>query len=380
MKRIIPKGSAKGNQADERYMKLALELAAKARGRTSPNPMVGAVVVNTGEVAGAGYHKKAGSPHAEVDAIAQAGNLAAGATIYVTLEPCCHFGRTPPCTKLIINSGVARVIAGCEDPNPIVNGKGIEELRAAGIKADVGVLEKECLKLNEAYFKFITTGMPFVLLKVAISLDGKIGTPRGESRWITGGAARQYVHKLRDSYDAVIVGINTVLRDDPLLTARVDGVDCRDPVRVILDSSLKIPLSAKLFSCESKAKTIVATTAAAPKEKARKLEEIGAEVMQLDGADGRVDLRRLLKELGSRGIASAIIEGGSEINCSALKAGVVDKIMFFIAPKLIGGADSPGPIGGNGPEKLSQAIELNEMKVELIDGDLLVEAYLEKKS
>lgn len=366
--------------ADERYMRLALELAEKARGRTSPNPMVGAVVVSAGEVLGLGYHKRAGLPHAEVEAIAEAGRLATGSTMYVTLEPCCHFGRTPPCTKLIIDRGVSRVVVGSEDPNPIVRGKGIEELRKAGIKVELGVLEKECLRLNEAYFKFITTGMPFVLLKVACSLDGRIATPRGESRWITGYAARRFVHKLRDSYDAVIVGINTVLVDDPMLTARLDDADCRDPLRVVVDSRLRLPLGAKLISCESKAKTIVATTMLAPQEKARALEEAGVEVLRLGAADGRVDLVQLMAELGARGVLSAIIEGGSEINASALKAGVVDKVIFFMAPKIIGGASSPGPVGGYGPEKLSEAIELDEMRVEPMGEDILIEAYLKGKS
>ncbi len=363
------------NSADEKYMRMALRLAAKARGRTSPNPMVGAVVVKDGKVISRGWHKKAGESHAEAIALKKAGEAAAGATLYVTLEPCSHTNkRTPPCSPLVIQSGVKRVVVAMLDPNPKVSGGGIKSLRAAGIDVVAGVLEVETRKLNEAYIKHITKGMPFVTLKIAQTLDGKIATARGESQWITGEQAREEAHKLRDINDAILVGINTVLKDNPSLTTRIPGG--RDPIRVIVDSTLLIPLHAKVLTQKSPAKTIVATLANAPKIKIKKLQTAGAEVLTVKSAQGRVDLRDLMKKLGKMDIMSVLIEGGAEINFSALKAGIVDKAVLFIAPVLMTGKDALCSIGGTSPRKLSQALKLREVTTRFVGQDLMVEGYL----
>jgi diaminohydroxyphosphoribosylaminopyrimidine deaminase/5-amino-6-(5-phosphoribosylamino)uracil reductase len=360
---------------DEQYMRIALRLAAKARGRTSPNPMVGAVVVKNGKVIASGYHRKAGEPHAEAIALRKAGKFAKGAMLYVTLEPCSHMDkRTPPCTPLVMQSGVKRVVIAMIDPNPRVSGGGIKALRKAGIEVVAGVLEEEARRLNEAFIKHITTGLPFVTLKLAQTLDGKIATSSGESKWITGEKAREEGHKLRDSNDAILVGINTVLRDDPSLTARIPGG--RDPVRVIVDSHLRIPLNAKVLARKSSAKTIVATLSDARKSKIKKLQDTGAEVLAVKSSHGRVDLRDLMKKLGKQDIMSVVIEGGAEINAAALKAGLVDKVVMFLAPLLMTGTNSLCSIGGSSPAKLSQALKLRNMSAKFIGKDLMVEGYL----
>ncbi len=360
---------------DERFMRMALRLAAKARGRTSPNPMVGAVVVKNGKVIGQGYHRKAGEPHAEALALKRAGSAAKGATLYVTLEPCSHTGkRTPPCTPLVIQSGVKRVVVAMIDPNPRVSGGGVKALRFAGIRVETGLLEDEAKKLNETFIKHITTGTPFVTLKIAQTLDGKIATASGESKWITGEEAREEGHKLRDANDAILVGINTVLKDDPSLTTRIPNG--RDPVRVIVDSRLRIPLNAKVLTQRSEAKTIIATLANAPKSRIKKLQQLGAEVLIARSSRGRVDLKDLMKKLGDRGIMSLLVEGGAEVNASALKAGIVDKVVFFIAPMLMTGRDALPSIGGSSPEKLKHAMQLRDVTVKHVGRDLMVEGYL----
>jgi diaminohydroxyphosphoribosylaminopyrimidine deaminase/5-amino-6-(5-phosphoribosylamino)uracil reductase len=360
---------------DEKYMRMALRLAGKARGRTSPNPMVGAVAVRDGKVIASGYHRKAGEPHAEAIVLKKLGRAAKGATLYVTLEPCSHRDkRTPPCTPLVMQSGVKRVVVAMIDPNPRVSGGGIKVLRRTGLEVVTGVLEEEARKLNEAFIKHITGGMPFVTLKIAQTLDGKIATSAGESKWITGEMARESAHRLRDSNDAILVGIKTILTDDPSLTARISGG--RDPVRVIVDSRLRIPVNARVLTQKSPAKTIIAVLPGAPKSKIKKLQAAGAEVLLVKSAQGRVDLRDLMKKLGKRDIMSVLIEGGAEINASALKAGLVDKVVMFLAPLLMTGTNSLCSIGGSSPARLSQALKLQEVTARFIGMDLMVEGYI----
>ncbi len=358
-------------------MRTALRLAEKARGRTSPNPMVGAVVVKKGAVIGRGYHKKAGELHAEAIALKKAGRAAKNATLYVTLEPCSHTNkRTPPCTPLVMQSGVKRVVVAMIDPNPQVSGRGIKILRKRGIEVVTGVLEAEAKVLNEAFVKFITSGMPFVTLKIAQTLDGKIATASGESKWITGEQARVEGHMLRNSNDAILVGINTVLKDNPSLTTRIP--EGRDPVRVIVDSTLRTPTDATIVRQKSSAPTIIAALSSAPKARIRNLQDAGAEVLLVKSAAGRVDLRDLMKKLGSRGVMSVLIEGGAEVHASAIMSGIVDKVALFIAPMLMTGRDSLCSIGGIAPARLSQAIRLHTVSVRFVGRDLLVEGYLGK--
>ena len=366
------------NPFDEKYMRMALHLAEKARGRTNPNPMVGAVVVKGGKVISRGYHRKAGELHAEAIALKKAAKAAKGATLYVTLEPCSHTDkRTPPCTPLVLQSGVKRVVVAMIDPNPRVSGRGIKTLRKSGIEVVTGVLESDAKKLNEAFMKYITTGMPFVTLKIAQTLDGRIATAAGESKWITGEKAREEGRRLRDINDAILVGINTVLKDDPSLTTRIRGG--RDPIRVIVDSKLRTPLTAKVITQKSSAKTFIATLDTMSKDNLVKLVDTGAEILLARGSKGRVDLTYLMRMLGSFGITSVLIEGGAEVNASALKSGIVDKVVLFIAPMLMTGRDSLCSIGGTSPMKLAQSIGLSDMQVRIVGQDLMIEGYVKKK-
>jgi diaminohydroxyphosphoribosylaminopyrimidine deaminase/5-amino-6-(5-phosphoribosylamino)uracil reductase len=363
---------------DEKYMRMALRLAEKAKGRTSPNPMVGAVVVKNGKIVSRGYHRKAGEPHAEAIALEKAGAAAKGATLYVTLEPCSHTNkRTPPCSPLVIQSGVKRVVVAMIDPNPHVSGGGIKALRKAGVAVNAGVLEAEARKLNEAFIKHVTTGTPFVTLKIAQTLDGRIATASGESKWITGEKAREEGHRLRDTNDAILVGINTVLKDNPSLTTRIPGG--RDPIRVIVDSKLRIPLNAKVITQKSSAVTYVATLPNMPRKKINDLLDAGADLLIAESNKGRVDLPHLMKILGRLGITSVLIEGGSKINASALKAGIVDKVVMFLAPMLMTGSDSVCSVGGTSPKKLSQALRLQDVTVKFVGKDLMVAGYIGKQ-
>lgn len=364
------------SEADLAYMRRALDLAARARGRTSPNPMVGAVLVKDGAVVGEGFHAFAGCDHAELEAMREAESAAAGATLYVNLEPCCHFGRTPPCVDRIVQAGIRRVVAACEDPNPAVSGKGFAALRAAGVAVDVGVLDKEAARLNEAFFTYIRTGRPFVILKAAASLDGKIATQTGDSRWITGEAARQHVHHLRNEVDAVLVGIGTVLRDDPMLTTRLGTPDQRDPTRVIVDNLARLPLRAQVINRASTAPTILAVSEMAPRARLETLEREGVQVLVVPGSPRRVSLGHLMEALGKMGFLSVMIEGGAEINASALQEGVVDKVLVFLAPILIGGKSTPTAVGGEGIEMLREAKRLRDVRIERFGEDVLIEGYL----
>ena len=369
------------NKTDEYYMNIALDLAQMGKGMTSPNPMVGAVVVRDGKIVGKGWHKKAGTPHGEAIALDKAGAKAEGGTLYVNLEPCCHTDKlTPPCSEAVIKSKVAKVVIGMVDPNPKVSGKGVEALKKAGIEVVVGVLQERCERLNQVFTKYITTGMPFVTMKIAQTLDGKIATATGESKWITGVEARRFGHTLRNYADAIVVGIGTVLRDDPSLTTRLeDNPNSRDPNRIILDSRLRIPPDAKVLNVDSKATTYVATTVAAPTQKMKEVKAKGAELLIIDEAEeGMLNLVMLMEELAKMGMTNILFEGGARVNAEALRSGIIDKAMFFIAPKLLGGDDAKGSIGGRSPESLSDAVPLLDIHYTRLGDDLLIEGYLNK--
>jgi diaminohydroxyphosphoribosylaminopyrimidine deaminase / 5-amino-6-(5-phosphoribosylamino)uracil reductase len=360
---------------DDRYMWMALDLARQGRGRTSPNPMVGAVVVQGSEVVGSGYHQAVGGSHAEITALEKAGEKARGATLYVNLEPCNHHGRTGPCTEAIIKAGISRVVAAMQDPNPLVSGRGFARLVEEGIKLKEGVLEDKARQLNEAFIKHMVSGMPFVSVKVAMSLDGKIGTITGDSQWITGEKSRQFVHRLRDNSDVIMVGIETVLKDNPRLTTRVEGGGGRDPVRVIVDSNARLPLEARAIESGSAAKTILAVTDQASREKCSALQARGVEIMALPARDGRVDLTRLMKNLAERNLVNVLVEGGGTLNFSLLEQSLVDKLFIFIAPLIIGGKESPTAFSGTGITALSKAWSVENVELKQFDRDMLVIGY-----
>ncbi len=359
---------------DEYYMQQALTIAQYAQGRTSPNPMVGAVIVKDGRIVGQGWHRQAGTPHAEIHALAQAGDLAKGATVYVTLEPCSHHGRTGPCADALIEAGVSKVVAAMTDPNPLVAGNGLNRLRAAGIEVVEGVLAADAARLNEVFIKWISTGMPWGVLKTAMSLDGKIAAYTGHSQWITGAAARTYVHKLRDIYDGILVGIGTVLADNPELTARLPAPG-RNPVRIIVDTMARTPLQAKVVT-DRQAQTIIAVGREAPADRVAALSSKGIEVLTLDQTPTGINLRQLFKILGERRITSILVEGGATINASALTANLIDKVHCFIAPKIIGGRTAPSPVGGTGLPAVDQAIMLEDLKTESLGADILITGYI----
>jgi diaminohydroxyphosphoribosylaminopyrimidine deaminase/5-amino-6-(5-phosphoribosylamino)uracil reductase len=362
-------------------MRLAIGLAKRGLGKTSPNPMVGAVVVNKKRIVGQGYHHRAGEPHAEILALREAGASARGATLYLNLEPCNHFGRTPPCTGAILKTGIKRVVVGMKDPNPLVEGRGIRRLRKAGVRVDVGTMEKECQALNAPFRKFITTQKPFVILKIAVSLDGKVATHSGDSRWITSEISRRYVHRLRQNSDAVMVGIGTVLRDDPLLTVRIPGVNHpRHPLRLIVDSRLRIPFTSQLVRTADQYPTLVATTEAAPSSRIRRLAKSKVEVVVIrSNARGQVNLKALMENLAKRGVTSILLEGGPTLNAGALREGLVDRVLFFFAPKIIGGAKAPSAVGGEGVLKIMDSKGVKILRTRRLGPDLLIEGSLETK-
>lgn len=357
----------------EDFMRIAVNLAKKGLGKTSPNPVVGAVVVRHDRIVGKGYHKMAGLNHAEINALNDAKELAEGGDLYVTLEPCSHYGRTLPCTTSIIEKGIKRVFIGMKDPNPLVNGRGIRRLKRSGIEVKTGILENLCQSINKPYTKYIKTGMPFVTLKLGASLDGMIATPTGDSKWLTSDASRRYVHNIRSSTDAVMVGIGTVLKDNPLLTVRVKGRKNlkKNPIRVVVDSHLKTPLNAEVLNLEE-AKTIIATTRYADKKKFKQILALGAEVIIVDLKDGVVDLKKLILELGRRDITSILIEGGSKIAAGALKQRVVDNIKIFYAPILLGGDGMP-LFASLEIKGLKEAVHLRDVRFKRIGTDMLFE-------
>lgn len=361
---------------DEKYMQRALDLAARAQGRTSPNPMVGAVVVKDNQVVGEGYHRKAGTPHAEVHALQAAGESARGATLYVNLEPCSHYGRTPPCADAIVRAGVKRVVVAGLDPNPQVSGRGLKILQDAGIETLTGVLDQEAEKLNLAFFKYIQTGIPLVSLKVAMTLDGKIATSTGDSRWISGEASRKYVHQLRNIYDAIMVGIGTVLKDDPMLNTRLENGDIQDPIRVIIDSKLDLPRSSNIVTTARQQKTVVFCDQQADDARQEFLEEASLTVIRLDSKDEKLPLEEVLRVLGEMGIMTLLVEGGGEINGYLIEKGLIDKVYWFIAPKIVGGREAPTPVGGRGIPQLKNALPLKSMEIQCFDEDILITGYL----
>ena len=365
-------------QEKEEYMRRALELARKGEGHTSPNPMVGCVVVKDGRIISEGYHEKYGEFHAERNALTRCTEDTTGADLYVTLEPCCHQGKTLPCTDIIIEKKIARVFVGSMDSNPLVAGKGVQILRDHGIYVETGILEEECLKLNEVFYHYITTKTPFVVMKYAMTLDGKIACATGDSKWVTGEIARAQVHRMRGRYRGIMVGIGTVLADDPMLNCRVEGGV--DPVRIICDSNLHIPLESQIVKTASEIETIVACSqesleAERKQEKIRKLKEAGIQLIGTEGAHG-VNLVELMKKLGEQNIDSILLEGGGTLNASALEDGIVNKVYAYIAGKLIGGMDARSPVEGMGIDRMADAITLKDMEIERLGDDFCIVGYV----
>ncbi|MCX6286159.1 MAG: bifunctional diaminohydroxyphosphoribosylaminopyrimidine deaminase/5-amino-6-(5-phosphoribosylamino)uracil reductase RibD [Bacteroidetes bacterium] len=360
---------------DSKYMRRALSLAGRGAGFVSPNPLVGAVVVKDGKIVGEGWHKEFGGPHAEVNALGSAAEQAEGADLYINLEPCSHQGKTPPCTDMILRSGIKKVIIGMKDPNPLVNGKGIAFLRHHGIEVHTGILEIESKKLNEVFIKFITTHLPFVIFKYAMTIDGKIATVDNASRWITGEESRKIVHRLRSNMSSVMVGADTVLYDDPLLNVRLEGKQRRSPLKIIADSSLRIPLDAKILANEPQL-CLIAATEKADKNKVLDIRKRGGQVLICAEKDKRVDLPDLFARLGKMDIDGVLLEGGSTLAFSALKEGLVDKVIAFVAPKILGGASAPTAVGGSGIAAMEDAINLRDIKIRKVGSDLMIEGYI----
>lgn len=366
---------------DEKYMRLAMQLAGNAIGRTSPNPLVGAVIVKDNRVVGCGWHRKAGTPHAEVHALNQAGELAQGADVYVTLEPCAHYGKTPPCAKALVEAKVKNVYGGLLDVNPKVAGKGFKILEDAGIHVEYGFLQDELRKQNEVFFKWIEHKKPFVVLKAAMTLDGKIATATGQSKWITNETSRAYGYKLRDIYDGIMVGINTVIEDNPMLTSRVDGG--KNPIRIVVDSSLKIDINANVVQDKS-AKTIIATTDKANKDKILKLQAQDVDVIVVDKDENdKVDIEKLLnilgqQNIGQQNICSILVEGGATLSGSFVAKKLVDKVYFFIAPKIVGGKEAKTPVAGTGILNLQEALALKDIQIEKLEEDILIIGRVDK--
>lgn len=354
---------------NEEYMRRALNLADMGYGKANPNPVVGAVIVKNGKIIGEGYHEGYGMPHAEANAIASCTESTVGASMYVTLEPCCHYGKTPPCTEAIIKSGINKVFVGALDQNPLVSGKGIEVLRKNGVQVQLEILKKECEKKNEVFFHYVKTGTPFMVMKYAMTLDGKIATKTGNSKWITGDLARQKVHEDRNKYAGIMVGVGTIIADNPKLTCRVDKG--RNPVRIICDTNLKTPLNSNVVT-DKEARTLIAT-GCAESVKHLPYTKAGCEIIVMPLSKGRIDLKALVKRLGEMGIDSILLEGGSALNWSALEAGIVCKLQVYLSTKMFGGEFSKGPIGGLGVENPKDAFNLKEYSVIKIGDDFLIE-------
>lgn len=360
---------------DKDYMKLAIELAKKGEGKTSPNPVVGAVIVKNGVIIGTGYHEKYGQLHAERNAINNAKENKSisleGSTMYVTLEPCCHHGKTPPCTDAIIENKIKKVVIGSLDPNPKVRGKGINILKENGIEVEVGVLKEETDELNEIFFNYIENKNPFVLLKYAMTMDGKIATYTRKSKWISSEKSREDAHRLRNKYSAIMVGVGTVITDNPKLTSRIEN--STNPIRVICDSYLRCPIDREVITSAKEIRTIIATTNK-NEEDQKNYKELGCEIIECKVFDGNVDLQDLMKKLYLKGIDSVLIEGGSTLSSSCFKQKIVNKVRAYIAPKIFGGIDAKGPVGGIGVSEVSECTKLKNKKCELIDGDIVIES------
>jgi diaminohydroxyphosphoribosylaminopyrimidine deaminase/5-amino-6-(5-phosphoribosylamino)uracil reductase len=357
-------------------MQRALAVAEGGIGFVSPNPVVGCVIVKAGRILGEGYHERYGGPHAEANALRVAGSEARGATLYVTLEPCCHTGKTPPCVDAVLQAGVGRVVIAMRDPNPKVAGGGLARLRAAGIDVTLGICEAEARRLNEPFLHYIQTQRPFVTLKCAVTLDGKIATRTGASRWITGAPAREHVHRMRHAADALLVGSGTALQDDPLLTTRLPGGGGVNPLRIVVDSLLRLSLSSQLATVRPDCRTLVATSQRAPLDKQRQLESQGVEILRLPSyADGRVNIEALLAALGTRGVADLLVEGGATLSATLLQRRLIDKVVVFIAPKIIGG-DGINVVAAFGVDTMADALQLYGMTSQSVGEDVMLEAYL----
>ncbi|MDR5659464.1 bifunctional diaminohydroxyphosphoribosylaminopyrimidine deaminase/5-amino-6-(5-phosphoribosylamino)uracil reductase RibD [Serpentinicella sp. ANB-PHB4] len=365
---------------DKKYMERALQLAEKGWGKTRPNPLVGAVVVRDDKILAEGYHRYYGGNHAEVDALEQINYDAKGATIYVTLEPCSHYGKTPPCVEAIIKSKIEKVVVALEDPNPLVAGRGISILREHGIQVVTGVMEKEAKLLNEIFIKYITTNRPFCILKTAMTLDGKIATKQKNSKWITGEASRAYVHHIRNRVSGIMVGVTTVNEDNPKLNTRIPGVEVNHPTRIIVDDkALRISLDSYVVQTAKEQKTIVVTTEQASKTKVDALINYGVDVVLTKEKYGLVDLNDLMTILGEKKIDSILLEGGGTLNYSALESNVVDKVISFIAPKIVGGREAITPVEGDGLSKVDEAFLIEDVSLQTIEKDILIEGYVRKE-
>lgn len=371
-----------GTMDDKFYMRKALSLAGKGKGFTSPNPLVGAVVVKNDKIIGQGYHELYGNAHAEVNAINDAGPECKDAAIYVTLEPCNHTGKTPPCTQKILNAGIKKVVMAMSDPNPVAAG-GADFLTKNGIEVITGVCESEAKKLNESFIKYATSKLPFVIVKYAATLDGRIATRTGDSKWISGPESRKFVHEIRHYVDAIMVGVDTVKADDPSLTTRLDGISTKDPRRIILDTRLSIPENAKMLRLDSNSDTIVVSGKFDDSdknitEKRKRLEKIGVTIIETPLKNGLIDLNVLMEQLGAMKITSLLIEGGSRVIASAMNAGIADKVFAFFGPKMLGGDDGIPVCRGKGPELMKDSIGFSDMNVRLSGNDVMLEAYVDK--
>jgi len=359
----------------ERYINLALNLALKAKGKTSPNPAVGALVVKNGRIVGRGYHKKAGLSHAEVIALEEAGSKAQDATLYVTLEPCTHFGKTPPCVHKIIASGVKEVVVGMVDPNPKNNGRGIEILKRSKIRVQVGFLEDKLRKLNEVFIKYITKRIPFITVKVGQSLDGRIATKTGDSKWITSDKSRVYAHRLRSEFDAIMVGVNTILRDNPRLNASFSD---KRLIKIVVDSQLSTPQNANIFSKDSSVIIVTLPTQPGQQTENRKILTQKAKILEVKEKAGQINLKDMLKKLAHQEISNILVEGGGTLIGTLFDEGLVDKILFFISPKIIGGKDAISSVMGQGIARIDRATKLKDVKLKRIGEDFLVEGYVQR--
>lgn len=358
-------------------MQRALELAQKGAGWVAPNPMVGAVIVKDDRIIGSGYHKKYGGPHAEVNAVANATEDVQGAVIYVTLEPCCHYGKTPPCADLLVEKKISRVVIGSLDPNPLVAGKGVQKLKEAGVEVICGVLKEQCDFVNRVFLHYITAKRPYVVMKTAMTLDGKIATVTGESRWISDEESRREVHQLRHRYTGIMVGVNTIIYDNATLTCRMPGG--KNPVRIVIDSRLRIPLTSNVLKDQVHNPTLLAATSQASPQTVAQLKTLGAEVIVCPIKDGRVDLNTLMDQLGAMGIDSILLEGGATLNEAALQQNIVQEIITYIAPKILGGDQAPTSVGGAGVTRLEDAFELEHMQAVPIGKDIRISAFIKKK-
>ena len=362
-------------EQDRQYMKMALELAQKGMGFTAPNPMVGAVIVKNGRIIGQGYHRKYGGLHAEREALAACTEEPEGASIYVTLEPCCHYGKQPPCVNAILEAGIRRVIIGSSDPNPLVAGKGIRILKDHGIEVTENILKEECDKLNEAFFYYIQNKKPYVVMKYAMTMDGKIAAYTGESKWVTGEAARIHVQEQRLKYTGIMVGVGTVLADDPMLTCRLEN--SRNPVRIICDSHLRTPLTSKIVRTAETIPTILASSSK-DQQKIKNYEEMGCQVLYVPEKNGHIDLNRLMELLGAAKIDSILLEGGGSLNWSALESGIVQKVQTYIAPKLFGGEEAKTPVEGKGFPDPASAVLLKNSEIIRLGDDFLIESEVKR--